>query len=154
MKTSTKLTTGGLAQLIGVSPRTIRDLAERGVIKRDGRDFPMPKSVQSYCEHLRRAAHGKRGDGAASATASEKTRLVKLQADAMEAKNRLASGRLLDSAEVLAGWSEILRRVRAAVLAAPSRCAARRPHWDVADVAALDDELRRVLTELGTSADA
>jgi hypothetical protein len=46
-------------------------------------------------------------------------------------------------------WSSILRLVRTGVLAAPSRIGVRLSHLTPADLAAIDAELRAVLTELG-----
>jgi phage terminase Nu1 subunit (DNA packaging protein) len=46
-------------------------------------------------------------------------------------------------------WSGILRKVRAAILAVPSRVAARLPHLSRADVAEIDAEVRAALTEMG-----
>jgi phage terminase Nu1 subunit (DNA packaging protein) len=46
-------------------------------------------------------------------------------------------------------WTAAFAAVQAGVLAAPSRVAARLPHLTPADVAAIDDELRQVLTEAG-----
>jgi len=57
---------------------------------------------------------------------------------------------LLPASEVEAEWTTILRTVRAGVLAAPGRCAARLPHVSAHDVACIDAELRAVLLELKT----
>jgi len=43
-----------------------------------------------------------------------------------------------------------LRKVRAGVLAAPSRCASRLPHLTPHDISEIDAELRAVLTEIGS----
>lgn len=47
----------------------------------------------------------------------------------------------------------MLRTVRAGMLAVSSRVAARLPHLSKHDVAEIDQEIRIVLTELGTTAD-
>jgi phage terminase Nu1 subunit (DNA packaging protein) len=59
------------------------------------------------------------------------------------------AGSLLDADAVLKEWSSILSRVRAGVLAAPSRVQQRLPHLTRSDVAEVDAELRAVLAELG-----
>lgn len=75
-------------------------------------------------------------------------RLTKAQADAQELKVQEAQGRLLSSADVERQWSSILRDVRSAVLALPSRVQQRLGHLSAADVSALDLEIRDLLTEL------
>ena len=58
-------------------------------------------------------------------------------------------GMLLERADVLATWSNILRMVRAAVLAVPARLRARLPHLTAQDAVIIDEEVRATLTELG-----
>jgi hypothetical protein len=58
-----------------------------------------------------------------------------------------AEGRLLDAAAVTAEWSDVLRQVRAGVLAAPTRIGARLG-LSAADVEAVAAELRDVLATL------
>jgi phage terminase Nu1 subunit (DNA packaging protein) len=139
-----------LGRLLGISARQVRDLAARGIIARAKRGrYPVAASVLRYCEHLRRLAMG-RGDSAAIATATaERSRLLKLQGDAQEAKNRAAIGALLDAGAVERGWSDIIRQSLAAVLAVPARYQARLPHLTVSDVAVLDEELREAMRGLG-----
>ena len=47
-------TAAELADLIGVSPRSITDLAKRGIVVRAKRGFDEHKSVRGYCDHLRK----------------------------------------------------------------------------------------------------
>ena len=43
-----------LARCLGVSPKTVYDLAKAGVIERGaGRTFALEDSVRRYCEHVR-----------------------------------------------------------------------------------------------------
>ena len=137
-----------LAALFGVTARTISDLARRGIIARDAKGFDRDEFVRRYVRHLREAAAGRGQAAGGAAAVSERARLAAAQADAQEMKNRVASGKLLDSDEVQAEWVSILKTVRAALLAAAQRCSGRRPHWDSGDVAAVDDEMRAILIEL------
>ena len=57
-------------------------------------------------------------------------------------------GELVEAAAVKAEWS-VRRTIRAAMLAVPSRIAARLPHLAAHDVAEIDAEIRPVLTDLG-----
>jgi phage terminase Nu1 subunit (DNA packaging protein) len=59
-------------------------------------------------------------------------------------------GELLAAAGVQAEWSSILSAVRAGMLAVASRVAARLPHLTRADVGEIDQEIRQVLTAVGT----
>jgi terminase small subunit / prophage DNA-packing protein len=143
-----------LAELVGVTSRTVRDLGKRGIMVRRGRGFARDASIKQYCAHLRDLAMGRGGESAIASATAERARLAKEQADNMAMKNAALRGEMLPEADVTARWAGILRRVQAGVLAAPGRCAAALPHLDRQDIAAIDAELRIVLTELGRSADA
>jgi terminase small subunit / prophage DNA-packing protein len=140
-----------LADLLGVSPRSITDLAKRGIVVRaDGGGFDQRKSVRGYCDHLRKLATGRGGDAAIATATVERARLAKAQADAVELKNAAVRATMLDAGEVEATWSGILRQVRAGMLAVPSRAAQRLPHLTPHDVAEIDHEVRAVLIEIGS----
>jgi phage terminase Nu1 subunit (DNA packaging protein) len=143
------VTAAVLADLIGVSPRSITDLAKRGIVVRADRGFDQRKSVRGYCDQLRKLATGRGGDAAIVTATAERARLAKAQADAVELKNAAIRGTMLDAAEVEATWTGILRTVRAGMLAVPSRAAQRLPHLTAHDVAEIDHEVRAVLTEIG-----
>jgi phage terminase Nu1 subunit (DNA packaging protein) len=83
---------------------------------------------------------------------AEKIRLAKEQADKTALANAKARGELLPAAEVEREWAAILRDVRAAMLALPSRLQQKLPHLSAHDVAMIDREIRDVLAELGNSA--
>jgi terminase small subunit / prophage DNA-packing protein len=145
------VTASVLADLIGVSPRSCTDLAARGIIVRGpGRTgFLLRESLRGYADHLRKLATGRGGESAIAAATAERSRLLKAQADAQEAKNKLAIGSVLDAAEVEKAWSDIIRQSRAAVLAVPPRCQQRLPHLTAHDVNEFDLELREALRTLG-----
>ncbi len=60
-------------------------------------------------------------------------------------------GSLLEAEAVEHEWSDVLRTVRAGMLAVPSRVAQRLPHLTAHDVSEIDSEIRAVLAEIGTS---
>ena len=64
---------------------------------------------------------------------------------AAQAKQR---GELLEAREVEAEWCDVLRLVRAGMLAIPSRTGARLPHLSRDDLAAIEAEVRAALIEL------
>ena len=141
-------TSAELAQLLGVTARTVTDLARRGIAVRDGNRYAVAESVRRYCAHLRELANGRGGEGAVASATAQRARLAKAQADLAETKNAAMRGELVSAAEVEAEWSGILRGVRAGLLAVPSRCAARLGHLTTHDVAEIDAEVRAALAEV------
>jgi phage terminase Nu1 subunit (DNA packaging protein) len=67
------------------------------------------------------------------AASKSRARLAESQATLVELKAAKLRGELVDAAEVEKVWGGVLRTVRAAMLAVPSRCAARLPHLTAAD---------------------
>lgn len=73
------------------------------------------------------------------------------QADIAETKAAKLRCALVDAAEVEVVWGDVLRTVRAGMLAVPSRVSQRLPHLTAHDVSEIDLEVRAALTEIGTS---
>lgn len=63
---------------------------------------------------------------------------------------RTRRGELLDAAAVEREWSDVLRQVRAGMLAVTSRVRSRLPHLTSHDATVIDREIRDALTALGT----
>jgi phage terminase Nu1 subunit (DNA packaging protein) len=61
---------------------------------------------------------------------------------------RKRRGELLDADTVARQWSDVLRRVRAGVMAVPSRVRAQLPRLTAQDIEVIDRELRDALTVL------
>lgn len=139
-----------LAALLGISRQAVADLVRRGILARAGRaQFDLVASVAAYCTHLRSpAARAGRPVAGGDELKAERLRLTRAQAEAQEAKNRLAASELVPAADVTREWQTVLRDVRAAVLAVPSRYGASMPHLSATDVAALDREMRAALEGL------
>ena len=120
-----KITTDALAKLFDVTPKTIADLAKRGVIQRASRGrWLLEASVSSYCRHL--------------------PRLGAAQADLAAEKVKQMRGETLPTAEVEAFWRGKLRAFRNRILAIPNRLRGLSARQNVA----LAQELRAALTEL------
>lgn len=136
------VTTDELAELLGISTRNVNMLTNRGVLKKNasGR-FDTRAALRDYCEYARRS----RGNPALDA---EKLRLTREQADKIELQNATARRELIPAAEVEREWTAVLRDIRAALLALPSRIGQRLPHLPPRDIEAIDREIRDVLTEL------
>lgn len=134
-----------LADLIGLSTRTVRELSERGVIQRCGPNrFPMRESIRAYCASLRETASGRSKN--ANLTA-EKLRYETARADAQEMKNAAMRSQLVPRGEVERAWSAVLRDVRAAMLAIPARIQQQIGTLTVSQVDTIDREIRNALEE-------
>lgn len=143
-----------LAEMFGVSRRSVSEFSERGIIERVGRNrFALQRSVKLYCEHLRSVAAGRGGDGTQELTA-ERARLAREQADATALKNAVARRDLVPTHQVEREWVTVCRKIRNAVLAVPSRVRQTLPHLTVFDVEQISRELRLALTDLGKNDDS
>jgi terminase small subunit / prophage DNA-packing protein len=148
------VTTAELAGLFGVSSRTVQNLAGRGIAVRAGRGrYRLAESIQAYCAHLREVAAGRGGEDGVFELTAERARLAKEQADGHALKNAALRGRLIEVQDVARHWADILRLVRAGVLAVPSRCQQRLAHLTAADVAVIDRECRDALQEIAGNDD-
>ncbi|WAC26272.1 hypothetical protein [Ancylobacter sp. SL191] len=142
------MTADDLAGLLGIAPRTVRELAARGLVVKAGRGrYDLAASVASYCGHLREQAAGRAGDAQAS-LAVERARQAKEAADNLALRNAEMRGELVPASQVTAVWSGTLRRLRARILAVPPRVNQRLPFLKAHDVAEIDAELREALTEI------
>ena len=140
-----------LARWLGVSGKTVYELAKAGIVVKAGRGlYKLEESVTRYCEHVRRTASQRGGEASLEAMREERIRIAKEQADALALKNKAARGEMLEAATVEAGLASEYRSVRAGMLAVPSRCAGRLPHLTPHDIAEIDAEVRAALTELGS----
>jgi len=140
--------TADLAGILGISPRAVRDLTERGIVRKARRGrYSLKASVAVYCEHLRGVASGRGGEKQVYDLTRERARLAKEQADERAFRNAVARRELVTVEDVAREWADALRKVRAAILAVPSRLRQRLPHLTAHDVEALDGELRRALEE-------
>jgi phage terminase Nu1 subunit (DNA packaging protein) len=129
----------------------VRELATRGIALKATRGrYHVAKSIRAYCDQLRDAAGGRGGDAGAT-LAAERGRHAREQADHLALKNAQLRRELVPASDVAQRWIDVCSRVRAGVLAVPSRVHSRLSHLTAADIAVIDAELRLTLTELGTA---
>jgi len=141
-----------LGRLLGISARRVRELAALGIVPKTGRGrYEQAASVLAYCEHLRAQAAGRAGDAQAG-LAVERARLAREQADNVAMKNAALRRDLVSAGEVEARWSGVLRRVRVALLAVPSRVVAAAPHLTAHDADRIGREIRGALQEIADGA--
>jgi phage terminase Nu1 subunit (DNA packaging protein) len=144
-----EVSTRELAGAFGVSDRTVRDLAERGVIRKAGRGrYQLLDCTTSYTAHLREVAAARGGESQILDLTQERARLAHEQADGQELKNRQARKELVPASDVEREWSDILRTVRAGILAVTSRVRAS-VGLSAEQAVEVDAELRLALKELG-----
>ena len=139
-----------LATLLGIGASRVRTLARDGVIIRSGRGrFEVRASLTRYLDQLRsHAARAGRPSEGGDAYKAERTRLTRAQATTAVQKARLGAGEMVVAADVQREWTGILRDVRNALLAVPSRCGAALPHLTGHDVATIAAEISTALEAL------
>lgn len=136
-----------LAGLLRLSPSMVRTKAREGIFVRSRRgQYDVAESVGRYVERLRQtsARAGQPGSDPDELKA-EKLRLTRAQADKEETRVQRERGELVEAAEVTREWQNVLRDLRNALLAVPSRCGAGLPHLTATDVATIEREIRIAL---------
>jgi len=135
---------GDLANLVGCVQTTISDLSRTGTLVRlDDGTYETVKSVRAYCKRLQTLS-AKRGTSDPELRA-EQIRAKREQADALEMKNAETRRELIPAREVEATWLGVMRQVRSAMLAVPSRVRSRLPGATVDIIEAIDSEVRAAL---------
>jgi len=135
-----------LADLLGLTSRQIRNLAADGVAKKAGpARYELRASVRAYAESLREKASRGRAKADDPELRAERLRLAIAQAEKVELSNAKTRGELLLAQEVVSAWAGVLREVRAAMLAIPSRVNQSLPHLTVHDLNTLDRTIRDTL---------
>src|SRR5271165_2516326 len=108
-----------LAQRLGLTPTTISKLGGDGVLVRVGRGrYALWPSIRGYLKHVSAAASGRE-----SASARERTRLLRLRADRAQFELERERGSFLPAAEVERGLGAVAAYLRRTMLAIPSRIA-------------------------------
>lgn len=140
-----------LCELLALSSGALTDLKKRGIAVHLGHDaYDLKATVNAYVKNLRSVAAGWGDEGQAVNLTAERARLAKEQADAQAIKNAKLRGELVEAADVERAWQDILRQVRARIMAVPSRLKQSQA-LSAEDGEALDRELRDALTELGNA---
>lgn len=139
-----QLKKAALAGLLGISTRRLDQLVEEGIAVRPSPGmFDAAKTIQAYIAH----ASGKAAGAAAVLDLDrEKARLAKEQADGHALKNAVARGEFVAVADVTREWEDIVRTMRSAMLAVPSRCRRQAgSSFGPTEIAIIDREIRDAL---------
>ncbi|MCW6506900.1 hypothetical protein [Lichenifustis flavocetrariae] len=149
----TTVSAATLASWLGLSDRAVRDLAEKGFVVRAERGrYDLQASIRKYASHLRDVAAGRNVDPALHMNLTGKrASLAEAQAEGQKIKNAQARGELVSIVEVESRWSDIIAKARSRFLALPRRIRDVLPQLSSSDVLKIDVEIRKVLTELGSS---
>ena len=140
-----------LSSFLALSSSRILTLAADGVFVRSSRGrFDVAVSIRRYVARLQEGAAraGRPPDAGSDDLKAEKLRLTRAQADKEEARVKREAGDLVEAEAVTREWAGILRDLRNALLAVPSRCGAVLPHLTATDTATLDREIRKALEGL------
>lgn len=136
-----EITAGRLAELLGVTPKTVAELAKGGIaVRGEKRGSYRLETVTRYCQHLREEAAARGGEAGADVRA----RLASARADLAAEKVKAMRGEMLPTAEVEALWTSKLRAFRNRILGIPQRV----QNLSARQTVVLMQELRAALDEL------
>jgi phage terminase Nu1 subunit (DNA packaging protein) len=149
MPISDKLSKADIAELFGVSVRSVYNWQKAGWLVRSGRHYEVAGSIRGLIKGLLTQARGQSSDsGLVEANVAARGRLATAQARAVELRNQVAEGTLLHADDVEARWSGITGDVCGRMLALPARVGMRLPHLTPLEISEIDREVRDVLTEM------
>ena len=135
-----------LAGLLGISTRRLGQLHAEGIaVKVDRGLYDAAATVQAMLVHASGKAAGKTVEHDLD---KERARLAAEQADGHALKNAQARGELVPAEDVVREWQGIIRTVRSAMLAVPSRCRRRASTFGAAEIDIVDREIRDALEAL------
>lgn len=143
------------AKVIGVTPARVTHMLKQGMPEEPGGCLDVARCklwIKENVSPTRSAAQSKQSDlpfAAQLDAAAEHARLAKERADTQALKNAQLRRELVPAAEVERAWAGEWRTLRSAILAAPSRLRQVLPHLTREDIAAIDAELRTILSEFG-----
>jgi phage terminase Nu1 subunit (DNA packaging protein) len=143
------VSTRDLAQLLGVTSKTIALWAKTGVVVRTAHGkFDLGLSVQGFARHMRSLVGAKGGETAATAVAVERAALLHAQRMRIEREAAKEGGQLINAAEFQEAMTVTCRGLRVHLMSIPQRISGRAPHLDRQDIGLIDDEVRAALTEV------
>jgi phage terminase Nu1 subunit (DNA packaging protein) len=150
------LSKSGFAKVIGVSAGRVSQMIAKGLPVEESGQIDVARGRLWVNENVDAGRSAAQGQSAFTFTdephrrslTAEKTRLAKEQADAAELRNKLLRSDLVKAGDVQREWADVLRKVRAGVLAVTSRVRQQLPHLTAHDASVIDAELRRALEEI------
>lgn len=147
------VTEAELADLLGITAQRLRTLHRDGVVRRAApARYRLREALRAYTGGLRdKVAAAGRPVTSGDDLKAEKIRQTREAADKLALANAAARGEMVAVADVAREWADVLRTVRAALLALPSRVGSRLGHLTAHDLSEMDLEIRATLAELSGS---
>ncbi|RWC91661.1 MAG: hypothetical protein EOS72_03125 [Mesorhizobium sp.] len=146
---------GDLANLLGISVRSVSDWDQKGVFKRAvGRGrYETVASVKGYTGALREQAAG-RASATGITLTDERALTEKVIRQIKERELAKITGETLTVAEVTDSWSTFALGVRSAVLSIPGKARSTIPHLTAHDADVLKQMCRDILLDLAEEVEA
>lgn len=109
-----------IAKLFDLTERRVQQLTKEGVIPKSSRGkYELVPTVKGYINYLK----GRASDGSITNVATERARLIKMQADKLAIELDEEKGRLLDAEKAIKAWDNLISHCRAVLLGIPNRLA-------------------------------
>ena len=111
-----------IAKLLLLTDRRVQQLSKEGVIPKSNRGrYELAPAVQGYVRYLQERSIGR--ESAPEDYHTEKSRLVKLQADKAQFEIDELTGKLVRSEEVESAWASMVVDCKTRLLSVPSKAA-------------------------------
>jgi phage terminase Nu1 subunit (DNA packaging protein) len=138
-----------LSVLLGVSVRTLTDLAATGILVAAPKKgtYLLRESVQNYVKKLQLAASN-RAEEQRNPLNDEKLLTERVTRQIQEMKLAQIKGEVLSLEEVSESWTEFARKVKSTFLAIPTKLRQKLPHLNAADGDVMRKTVRRMLQDL------
>jgi len=142
-----------MAALIGVNPRTVRDLAARDLLVKIGRNkFDPRASLPRYCQHLRDAMTGR--PATSEELRAEKIRLTAAQADMAEMAKAERADLMVSVKEFEDRWGHEVTALRQGLLGLANKISVACPHLTKHEVLTVDGVIRETMERVAEEAEA
>ncbi len=144
-----------LSILLGLSVRTLTDMAATGVLVPGAKKgtYQTTASVQNYVKRLREVAAA-RSEEQRNPLNEEKLQTERVIRQLKEIELAERRGDMLSLDEVSENWTAFARKVKAAFLGLPTKIRQKLPHVSTADGEIIRKTVRRVLQDLAKEVDA
>lgn len=138
-----------IAGLLGISSVKVTGLVNDGILVREAKGvYDEGKCLHAYLDHLRRIAGRHESPGSKLSLSDERAKLAAAQRAEAELRVAIRSGSHVPVSEVRAQMAELVRILRANVLALPDRVCLRIPALAPEEREILEECVRDVLVSM------
>jgi phage terminase Nu1 subunit (DNA packaging protein) len=136
------------ANLIGITPRRVRELNTKGTLVLEGKKVLAIESLHKYLGEMRKRAQGRAGEDGID-LASERAKLTIIQRQREEIALSIDLGQVMNHADVADGWAKFASVVKSSMLGLPTQLrAALGPHITAHDGQVIDEVVRDNLSRM------